>query len=118
LLDLQSAGIPPRQSNQKRVGPRASCKPGRFRIEEKPFCWIAERSARFALERRIAIVRKQIERGGRGFREFGSGEPVSNREVFAEMIGGHSGAKKAAESVVFAGRSNCSPARRKWTRGL
>src|SRR6266849_2876777 len=37
LLDLQAASIPPRQAHEKRVGSRATCKPGRFSVQKEPF---------------------------------------------------------------------------------
>ncbi len=40
LLDLQSAGVPPGQSDQKRIGARAAREAGGFGVEEKPFGWI------------------------------------------------------------------------------
>ncbi len=37
LFHLQSTGIPPGQAHEKRVGSRATGKPGRFGIQEEPF---------------------------------------------------------------------------------
>jgi len=61
LLGLQSARIPPRQTNQKRVRAGAPRQPRRFRIEEKPFFRIFERGAGFAGERFVAGAGEQFE---------------------------------------------------------
>jgi len=61
LLDLQTARIPPRQTNQKSVRAGAACEAGGFRIEEKPFFWILQRGAGFAGERFVARAGKQFE---------------------------------------------------------
>jgi len=64
LLDLQSASIPPCQTNQECIRPGASREAGSFRVEEKPFFWIFQCGKRFAGERFVAGARKQFERGG------------------------------------------------------
>jgi len=58
LLDLQSARIPPRQTNQKCVRAGAAGEAGGFRIEEKPFFRILQRGASFAGERFISRAGK------------------------------------------------------------
>src|ERR1700740_53338 len=103
LLGLQSARIPPRQTNQESVRAGASRKAGGLRVEKKPFSRIFQGGARFAGERFVARAGKQFEGNGRRVRKFGSGEPVSNGEVLAEMICGDARAKKTAESIFFAG---------------
>ena len=37
LLDLQSAGIPPGQTHEKRIRAGAAREPRRFRVQKKPF---------------------------------------------------------------------------------
>ncbi len=54
LLGLQSARIPPRQTNQKRVRAGPAGKARSFRIEEKPFFRILERGACFTRNRFVA----------------------------------------------------------------
>jgi len=54
LLDLQAAGVPPRQTNQKCVRAGATGEPGGFRIEEKPLLRIFQRGTSLAGERFVA----------------------------------------------------------------
>src|SRR2546430_8791402 len=106
LLDLQPARIPPRETNQKSVRARASREASGFRIQKKPFLRIFERGARFAGNGFVARARKQFKCRASGFRKFRSGEPVSNRQVFAEMIRSDACSEEPAERVIFTGRSN------------
>src|SRR5437899_1961413 len=93
LFNLQSAGIPPRQANEKSTRAGAAGEPGRFGVEEEPLRRIFERGARSARERFLACAGKQLESDARRSGKFGSGEPVSNGEMFAEMIPGNPGAE-------------------------
>ncbi len=61
LLDLQRTRVPPRQSNQKRVGTRAARQASGFRIEKKPFRWIGERRPHALGKRVVPATRKQFE---------------------------------------------------------
>src|ERR1700757_1333573 len=106
LLDLQSPRIPPSQTDQKSACARASRETSRFRVEEKPFLRIFERGARFPGNGFIARARKQFKCCARGFRKLRRGEPVSNRQVFAERICSDACAEEPAERIFLAGRSN------------
>src|ERR1700730_12148955 len=46
LLDLQAAGIPPRETDQECVGSRTAGKPRSFGVEEQPFRWVSEGALR------------------------------------------------------------------------
>jgi len=50
LLDLQSARIPPCQTNQECIRPGSACEAGCFRVEEKPFFRILQCGAGLAGE--------------------------------------------------------------------
>jgi len=65
LLDLQSTGVPPRESNEKCISAGAPSEARRFGVEKQPFFWIFERGASSAGKRFIALARKQFE-GDRG----------------------------------------------------
>src|SRR5439155_6399371 len=104
LLDLQPARIPPRETNQKSVRARASREASGFRIQKKPFLRIFELGARFAGNGFVARARKQFKCRASGFRKFRSGEPVSNRQVFAEMTRSDACSDEPAERVIFTGR--------------
>src|SRR5438132_635723 len=106
LLDLQSAGIPPCETNQKRVRAGAPREAGGFRVEEKPFFWIFERGAGFAGERFIALSRQQFEGRGKWIGKFRSGKPVSNGQMFAEVIPGNTSAEQPPEGILFARCAN------------
>jgi hypothetical protein len=58
LLDLQAAGIPPRQANQKSVSAGASREAGGFRVEEKPPFRVFKRGTGLAGKRFVASTGK------------------------------------------------------------
>src|ERR1700687_5624973 len=118
LLDLQFARIPPRQTNQESVRTGATGEAGSFRVEEKPFFWILQCGASFARERLVTRAEKSLDCCVRGVGKFRRGEPVSDGQVFAEMIPGNAGAEEPAERVCFVGHSNGGGARGDWPRGL
>src|SRR5204862_6317057 len=99
LLDLQPARIPPRDTNQKSVRARASREASGFRIQKKPFLRIFERGARFAGNGFVARARKKFKCRASGFRKFRSEEPVSNGQMFAEMIRSHACSEDPDERV-------------------
>src|SRR5690242_18290100 len=112
LLDPQSARIPPRQTNQKSVRAGASREASGFRIEKKPFLRIFKRGARFVGNGFVARARKQFKRCAGGFCKLRGGEPVSNRQVFAEMIRSDACSEEPAERIFLAGCSNPGGPRR------
>src|SRR6266702_4053546 len=118
LLHLQTARIPPRQPYQKCVRACAPCQASGFRIEEKPFFWVFQCGARLARNGFVARAGKQFQCCGCWVRKFRSGEPVSNGEVFAEMVRGDTRAEEPAELVSIDGRSNRPGPRCHWPCGL
>jgi len=118
LFHLQTAGIPPREPNQESIGAGAPREAGGFCVKEQPFFRVLQSGARLAGEGLVAAAGKQFERGGRRLGKFGSGEPVPNSEVFAEMIPGHASSEEAAESVFIAGGSYGGGPRGHWPGGL
>src|SRR5260370_17147658 len=106
LLGVQTARIPPCDTNQKSVRSSASRQPGGFRIEKKPFFWILQRGARFARDGFIARARKQFECCGGWVCKFRRGEPVAAREGLSVLIFCNTIAKKSAYRVFFDWLSN------------
>ena len=101
LFDLQSAGVPPGQSNEKRICARSAGQPGRFRIEKKPLFRIFESGATTARQFFIACTREKIESYGRRRREFGSREPIANGEMLAEFVAGDAATEEQADGIGF-----------------
>ena len=69
LLDLQSTGVPPRESNEKCISTSASREAGRFSIQKEPLFRIFERGASSAGKPFIARTRKQFKGDGGRFGE-------------------------------------------------
>src|SRR5215472_15666746 len=102
LLDLQSPGIPPGQSDEKRVRAGSTGEAGRFCVEEKLFRRIVENRAGLVGCAFVSRPREKFQRDWRWLDRLRGGKPVSNREVFAKMISCYAGPEQLAKYVSFA----------------
>src|SRR4029077_15287687 len=89
LLQLEAAGVPPGDANEKSVGARAAGEAGGFCVEEKPLLGIGGAFRR---------IRSEQTQGIGGKCTFGRlGKPATESEMFAVTIRFHSGAENFGE---------------------
>src|SRR6266478_987657 len=100
LFDLQRAGVPPCQANQKRIRPRAARQPCRFRIEKKPFRRIGQRRPHALRERFVAATRKQFQAYLGNFGIFRRRKPVTHQNVLPVAVCGDSCAEQARQRIL------------------
>src|SRR5690348_14990652 len=86
LLDLKAAGVPPGDSHEKRISTGSAGEAGGFGVQKKPPGGISKREAHVAGKSGVTRAGKKFERDRLWFGEFWRGKPVSNGEVFAELI--------------------------------
>src|SRR5580692_673447 len=101
LLDLQRAGIPPGQPDQKCVRPCAAGKACGFRVEEEPLGRILQCVASVFEERRVTRAREKLDRDGGWLERLRRREPVAQNEVLAETISGDSCADEASDRIFL-----------------
>src|SRR5208282_5739368 len=116
-FDLKAAGVPPSDAYQKWIGARAASKAGCLRVQEKPFSRIAESDSSAARDFGITCARKKFESDSGRLGKFRGREPVSNGEVFAELILGHACSEKMRERILLIRRSQSYWARRREAHG-
>src|SRR5882762_1450597 len=100
LLDLQSAGVPPRQADQECIGARAAREAGCFGVEKKPFGWIGESSPCALGNCFVASAREQFEAYFGHVGLFRRRKPVAHQHVLPVTIRCYSRSQEARQRIL------------------
>src|SRR6266851_4110741 len=112
LLDLQRAGVPPRQPDQKCICARAARQARGFRIQKKPFRWIGQRRPHALRERFVPAAGKQFETYLGNVGILRRRKPVAHQDVLPVAICGDSCAEQARQRILRMRRAKQLRARR------
>src|ERR1700693_267648 len=107
LLDLQTSGIPPSQTNQESVSSGAASETGCLSVQKKPLLGIFQRRARATRNHFVALLAKKLQTGRMRSNKFRRRKPVLHGKMFTKTVGGDSGTKESRHSVFFARFSEC-----------
>lgn len=118
LFDLQAAGIPPCQADEKGVGSGASGEAGGFGVEEEPLLGVLQGEARVLRERFVAGAGEQFKGKAGRLGEFRSGAPVADDDVLAKTIVGDACAENPGQNVAFIWRAQIARSAWDGARGL